>query len=1380
MNGSFNPYALNQEIKKGQATLIAQAWSQHEADRVRVSKSPAQMREILEALHEQEMNNYMLEEPFVQVIDFSFGGRACEKSVPVQEVELSEKVKPPDKQMPLVTEVYTTAQNVMKEAMKAGHRVGTAMSLENGWNFLDPSHREKARLLVRKEKPFCLVLAFPCGPFSPLQHLNPLGQATLDERQANGRILMNFAIELAEEQLAAGRHCLLENPLPSLAWKTPEMKKFLEENEMFAAVFDQCRFNLRSQSGALHKKPTKVVSSSSRVHALLDDVRCKRNHEHMPVIGGSKITAHAGIYPKQLARAIVRGLMDQFEADFRPKEALVADAGLDEDDGVDFAGHETVGAPPEVCSDEDEEPSDEKKVSISAGLKQTIKRLHENTGHRSPLRLARALAIAGAPSEAIAAAKAHRCDICAERAPAKARRPASLPVPKDMGDQVHVDLIEVFDAAETRFYVAHATDFATRFQAAEVLDDKHTKSVVRFLTTRWLSTFGAPRVLVCDQGREFVSWEMEEWASSVSMLLHHIAVQAPWQNGVAERSGGILKTILNAVIASNRVMGKDELQMALAEAVAAYNGDINESGASRFQAAIGRQPRMIGDVLGGVEARLAEHGLLDSKPSLARQIAMREIARVAMCRLHFSRGLRRAELARSRNSTLEQVPTPGTICYFYRPLRYNNRTSPSKKKLTLKRWHGPALLVAVEGSSSAFLSYKGQLTKCALEHVRVASSLEQISAGAWKDAIEIEEALESALHDITLRGAPGQVRALNPEVGERAVGDIGQPSTPGPPTPGFLPSAMPSTPAVVPGDDLPPLGPGEFLSAVQNSASLPSVVGSTLPSRRVSDVGGGSLGQGVPSVSSRLLGAQIDRARLMDAAAGVKRAAEVGTEELRAPDDAVRERGHEGLVSEVCHDVLALSKDQVIKSLGDPSLHPLVHVYNQACLDRSDPLSCRIDDHGSWDGRWCLPSRTEWHVRTRLGLAWPTGAQDQQDHETLAAQTAHKEFTWRQMTAEEKVEFRKAAAQAWDVWDENDAVEVLSPEESDRVRQRLRMNQEYGKILTPRFVFTDKHSGLRTAQNPLLLKARARIFIWTAAHNKLKKPVKEVWRLMSADVKSAFLKGDPFMKSDRELFMSNIKDAHDAPQLPFGDCLARIRKGVFGLSDAPRMWYLRLNRALCEIGWERSPMDFACWMLWNKDRTALDGIIVSHVDDLLLGGNARAQKLLLSLGEELGFGSVEYDDFTYCGKRIRQRPEDGTIVISMVEYHQNLRPVTIPVHRRECPDATLTEGERKQLRAVLGSLQWLVGQLRIDMGYHLSTLQGEPPLVKTLMKANALLKKFKLHSNFELCFRGMDLENCGVMVVTDASLGNVTRSGGAEGSVTEKVFSQSSLLRACW
>ena len=37
----------------------------------------------------------------------------------------------------------------------------------------------------------------------------------------------------------------------------------------------------------------------------------------------------------------------------------------------------------------------------------------------------------------------------------------------------------------------------------------------------------------------------------------------------------------------------------------------------------------------------------------------------------------------------------------------------------------------------------------------------------------------------------------------------------------------------------------------------------------------------------------------------------------------------------------------------------------------------------------------------------------------------------------------------------------------------------------------------------------------------------------------------------------------------------------------------------------------------------------------------------------------------------------------------------------------------------------------------------------------------------------MNLKDAGVMVVTDASLGNVTKNGGADGTVFEKVFGQS-------
>ena len=116
-----------------------------------------------------------------------------------------------------------------------------------------------------------------------------------------------------------------------------------------------------------------------------------------------------------------------------------------------------------------------------------------------------------------------------------------------------------------------------------------------------------------------------------------------------------------------------------------------------------------------------------------------------MVRLHFSRGLRRAELARSRTSTIRDAPQPGDLCYFWRETKYNPKRQrgsyPTRRKLQLRRWHGPAMLVALEGQSNCFLSHRGQLTKCGLGHVRKASALEQISSGAWEAAIK--EVIES-------------------------------------------------------------------------------------------------------------------------------------------------------------------------------------------------------------------------------------------------------------------------------------------------------------------------------------------------------------------------------------------------------------------------------------------------------------------------------------------------------------------------------------------------------------------------------------------------------------------------------------------------------------
>lgn len=119
-------------------------------------------------------------------------------------------------------------------------------------------------------------------------------------------------------------------------------------------------------------------------------------------------------------------------------------------------------------------------------------------------------------------------------------------------------------------------------------------------------------------------------------------------------------------------------------------------------------------------------------------------------------------------------------------------------------------------------------------------------------------------------------------------------------------------------------------------------------------------------------------------------------------------------------------------------------------------------------------------------------------------------------------------------------------------------------------------------------------------------------------------------------------------------------------------------------------------------------MVVSHVDDLLFCGSPVAEESLRRIGDKLGFGSVERDDFVWCGKRVR-RAADGIIRISMVEYHENVSEVVIEKHRKSDPTALLNALEARKLRAVVGSLQWLVAQCRFDMGFSVSALQGEHP-----------------------------------------------------------------------
>jgi hypothetical protein len=306
-----------------------------------------------------------------------------------------------------------------------------------------------------------------------------------------------------------------------LAWRPfRELVEGRAEIGLYYVRIDQCHFGLKGAGGGLHYKPTNILTSSYEVAYALQDCRCSKDHQHEPVIGGHKVTELAGHYPSALAELILDGLEAQFERLFHevnvaspegPAEVgheTEEDEDLDDDDDGDGDqpdDNPEVGeigdglhADPEGRAPGAEALEDaEAAVPVADGgdqpttaEKKLAAHLHEMTGHRPVLCLARALVLTGAQPGLVKAVKQHKFEVCQELPTVKTHRPAGIPRACNFGDRIYSDLFAVPDVRLETFWIAHAIDGATRYQVAKVLDNKTAPEVVKFMAESWFQHWG--------------------------------------------------------------------------------------------------------------------------------------------------------------------------------------------------------------------------------------------------------------------------------------------------------------------------------------------------------------------------------------------------------------------------------------------------------------------------------------------------------------------------------------------------------------------------------------------------------------------------------------------------------------------------------------------------------------------------------------------------------------------------------------------------------------------------------------------------------------------------------------------------------------------------
>ncbi|CAE7640576.1 RE2, partial [Symbiodinium sp. KB8] len=367
-----------------------------------------------------------------------------------------------------------------------------------------------------------------------------------------------------------------------------------------------------------------------------------------------------------------------------------------------------------------------------------------------------------------------------------------------------------------------------------------------------------------------------------------------------------------------------------------------------------------------------------------------------------------------------------------------------------------------------------------------------------------------------------------------------------------------------------------------------------------------------------------------------------------------------------------------------------------------------------------------------------------------------KEIPWSATPQEQHAAFRAAEDKQWKEHLEHDALEPLSIEESDRVRQQ----EDASRILNSRFAYKDKHWAKRKKDPSIPWKAKSRLVvgghldpdIGSIAANTDAPTVSRLgillllqfvasnlsrgWTAAAGDVSAAFLNG-PYL--ERILYLKQ-------PQHGIGGLhprqLIKVKKGIFGLCDSPRGWWKKLLSEILELkidvddgefgSFQQNPLDPCIFQLCPSTangRGAPMCYVAVHVDDLLVVGPERlASKVREALSRIFPVDSWELDTFEYVGSTIEVNAD-------------STRLFTVEIDAKEDDDAMASREQAADNQSLVGALGWLANQSRPDLvaGVSMSQQVQKEPTIGDVRFTNQLARRAFEHKEQGVVLHDIDL-----------------------------------------
>ncbi|CAE7633612.1 GIP [Symbiodinium pilosum] len=866
----------------------------------------------------------------------------------------------------------------------------------------------------------------------------------------------------------------------------------------------------------------------------------------------------------------------------------------------------------------------------------------------------------------------------------------------------------------------NVVDMATRYQVCVPLwkgvDARCARVAYRRYWKRWA---GSPVKAWTDAGPEFGEYFTS--ALEGDGTWHEVtASHSPWQNGVVERHGGAWKVAFNKALLGLVLESKMEVEELCDQITQAHNTMTRKGGYSPSQHVFGSEQRVPGLVLTGVHDDVVESGLAVGESAYERRHAIRTAARNAFIDAENEERLKRAAAHRTR-------PKDGPLSVGELVLVW--RKSVGEKK---PHWHGPGHVLGVQGSR-IWVAHATKVYRCSPEQVKRLS--------------QEQESL--------VRLLPDDLRTCRNQLRERGAGNIVELDGRDVPPPNFRDGAE---------------GQDEAGEASEEAVAESGPVATQVDGHAEVSASGDAATEVVAEQPPNM---------------------EVDTEEL-VPEEPLLEHG--------AVDV-AMGPQQRERVGSEPEPHGEPETAGVPV----GTVTVRKMPEASYGPQRPISELTR-AMRASLrnldfGRPIREGTPEVGDDELLveevlvteevcvaeAKRRRKSEVSEQELARHEKENLHVSKAAEWNKMLETRSVKVHVGEAAEQ------LINEVGKdrLLSSRFVITRSDDAEKLKKG--LVKARWCIRGYldpdlleldTAAPTLSPEGLAVVlqvlatkkWDLCIGDVEAAFLRGDD-IERPRGRVLVRVPPG-GIPGVPEG-AVIELLKPVYGLADAPKAWHRSFTQALAKLGCVASKLDQCVYFCRSSDGV-LQGIIALHVDDMACGGTQWFHdSVLRRLREAFPFKHFKKKAGDFLG-RFLQQGEDFSIHVSQKEYAENLECIKVSRDRRKQRDAEVTEEERKQMRAALGELNWLVSSSRPDLAAFCSLLQQRvnKALVRDLIEVNRAVAMARDFCNMEVVVRHIPEQEVEFCVWSDASWANATEKKSQGGYVIAAV--PSSLRKGSW